>query len=250
MNNILSSVIGIAEDSGQALLNIQKQVREIKKPMKDFLTDADIRSHDIICAKLGQITPEIPIYSEEGEDKEIKSRMWVIDPLDGTINFFHQDVFWGVTIALVEDGTVKTAVINLPALKWLIGVIRKDEIIAKGITFGVRKDSKLSEAQVWTDWAKINEELTIRAFLNLAKTTRRTQIRMCSSAAYLAVAAGHIAGFVHPHAPIEDMAAGALIVEMAGGKSTDISGNSWNTHSDSLVASNGILHDEILAVIK
>jgi myo-inositol-1(or 4)-monophosphatase len=265
MNRLLANVIDIVQKAGNVLLQNQKKVIRIRETKKDFLTGEDIASNGIILPGLYDIDPEIPVYSEEKKSGVVKTlrniriipkilkrgKFWVVDSLDGTINFFHQDVFWGVTVALVEDGLVQLAVINLPALKWLVGVVRSGEIIVKGdIDFGVRKDEELSQAQVWTDWTKEKDELTIQTFNKLAKVTLRPQVRLCSSAAYLAVATGHIAGFVDPFAPIDDMAAGSLIVEMAGGKVTDLQGKPWNIFLESIVASNGILHNQILKGIK
>jgi len=76
------------------------------------------------------------------------------------------------------------------------------------------------------------------------------QIRLCSTASLMAVATGKICAYVHPHPAPEDFAAGALIVEKAGGKVTDLQGKPWDIFSKSIVASNGILHEEILNGIK
>lgn len=252
----LDLVVKIAEKTGRSLLRIQPEVVEIEKEGKDFLTTADLKADSIICKGLKRIAPDIPIYSEEGEERleNIQEPRFIEDPLDGTINFYHQDVFWGISIALVENQEIQLGVIYLPALKQLIGVTRsagrKGRLIQKGkISFGVRKDNDITKAQIWTDWAK-KPGITVPMFSKIAKHSFRPQVRMSCSAALLWVASGRISGFVHGSIGPEDGAAGSLIVEEAGGRVTDLDGNPWTPFSESIVASNGILHDQILEALK
>ena len=65
----------------------------------------------------------------------------------------------------------------------------------------------------------------------------------------MAVASGKICAYIHPHPAPEDFAAAAFIVEKAGGKVTDLGGNAWDLSSDSIVATNGLLHDQVLKVL-
>lgn len=248
MVGLLRKTVEVAEEAGKLLLGIQKGVREIKKPRKDFLTDADLKSHSLITARLRDLTPQVPIYSEENEEelKIGKEAIWVVDPLDGTINFFHQDFLWGVSIALVENQRTKLGVVCLPALNQTVGVGDKDEIVVRGnISLGVRKENNLSEAQIWTDWGK-KSKVVLSLLPRLAEISLYPQIRLCATVSLMAVASGKISAYIHPHPAPEDFAAGALIVERAGGKVTDLQGSSWNLFSESIVASNSTLHDKLL----
>jgi len=110
---------------------------------------------------------------------------------------------------------------------------------------GVRKESQLSEARIWTDWGKESKE-ALSLFPRMAEISMKPQIRLCSTASLMAVASGKISAYIHPHPAPEDFVAGAFIVEKAGGKVTDLKNKPWSISSDSIVASNGILHDEIL----
>ncbi|MFH1401480.1 MAG: inositol monophosphatase [Parcubacteria group bacterium] len=250
-NISLSSIIEIAEKAGEVLLKLQKDVRKLEKDRKDFLTDADLKSNNIITSMLKSLNPEIPIYSEEnGETLIGNGKIWVVDPLDGTVNFFHQDYLWGVSIALVENGKTVLGVVYLPALSQMFGTVKGGEIILKGnMLFGVRKEDKLSEAQIWTDWGKDSDE-ALSLLPELKKISLYPQMRLCATASLMAVTAGKICAYIHPHPAPEDFAAGALIVEQAGGKVTDLQGKPWNVFSTSIVASNKMLHKEILNGIK
>jgi len=255
INKLLPEIVEIAQEAGIMLKKIQKGVKEVKKENHaDFLTTADLKSNTIIAKKLLKLAPEIPVYSEEAKIKINQNQLtWIIDPLDGTRNFFHQDVNWGVTIALVRGGNVELGTIFLPALNWLAGATREDEVIVKGeYTFGVSKETELSsDTQLRSEWTKYSRELPANIFLKLALSKAGlTQIRGCASAGYMAVSFGQIDGYIMPEAPIEDMAAGALIVKRAGGKITDRNGNAWTASSNSILASNGFLHEQILEIIK
>lgn len=253
---LLPQVIKIIQKAGQALLETQPKVEKIEKKGKDFLTSADLKSDSLIFQELRALTPEIPIYSEENEEKvkkEImwKEIMWIVDPLDGTINYFHQDNFWGVSIALVENQKTQLGVVYLPVLNQLVGVTREGKIIRKGniSSWGVRTDTRLSKGQIWTDWAKESIESTLSVFSKLAKSGLSPQIRLCCSASLLMVASGRISAYIHPQPGPEDIAAGCLIVERAGGYVTDLTGKAWTPFSTSILASNSLLHDQIFEVL-
>jgi len=236
----------------QALSHHQPQAREIGKEEKDFLTDLDLKSHLILSKGLRKIASEIPVYSEEGEGRieKTKGKSWIIDPLDGTVNFFHQDVFWGLSVALVEDQRTQLGVIYLPALKQLAGVTREGKVFTKGnIVLEVRKGKDISKAQIWLDWGK-ESEAVLSILPKIKRISLYPQIRLCCTASLLAVAGGKISAYIHPHPAPEDIAAGCLIVEKAGGRVTDLDGNPWTPFSDSIVASNGLLHNQILEALK
>lgn len=250
---LLLPIIKIIKKAGQVLLEIQQEAKEIKKERKDFLTEADLRSHSLISERLQELTPEIPIYSEEGEVSidGTKKAIWVVDPLDGTFNFFHQDVFWGISIAFVENQQTQLGVIYLPALNQLAGATKESDIITegRGIALKVRTDTDLSRAQIWLDWGKASKAV-LSILPKIAAVSLYPQIRLCATASLMAVATGKITAYILPQPAPEDFAAGALIVERAGGRVTDLLGNPWMLLSDSIVASNGVLHNRILKEIK
>jgi len=250
--DLLPKVIKIVKKAGVVLLEYQKKVKEIKKERKDFLTDADLKSNNIILAELKKLTPEIPIYSEEGKEKlqKIDKPIWVVDPLDGTVNFFYQDFSWGVSVALVKNRKTQLGVVYLPALNQLVGVTEKGKIITKGnVVLKVRKDNKLSEAQIWTDWGKGSRAAPL-LLSKFREVSLYPQLRLCCTSSLLAVASGKITAYIYPSPGPEDIAAAGLILEKAGGKVTDFQGNPWTPLSKSIIASNGTMHSQILEEIK
>lgn len=257
LDNLLSGAIGISRWAGAVLLDVQPKVKEIRKGGKDFLTTADLKADSVIYGELKKLTPEIPIYSEERNPISLSSgEVWVVDPLDGTVNYSHQDVFWGVSIALVKDGQTQLGVVYLPALGCLLAATRLDR--SKGGTiYHTKMDIKVSSqdclarAQLWTDHGKTDDKIVSEMFSRLKAVSLYPQVRVSCSAALLYVASGRVDGFIHPPSPgPEDIAAGCLIVEKAGGKVTDLEGNPWTPLSGSILASNGLLHEPILQAIR
>ena len=251
IQKLLPKVRMLVETAGRVLLEQQSRVRKLKTD-KDFLTTADLISDKYIARKLQELNLDIPIYSEEKEIdmRNIEGLVWVVDPLDGTVNYFHRDNFWGVSIALVENQQTQIGVVYLPALDQLTGVTINGDAILKGITFSVNSETDLAKAQIWTDWTKKGPDVTLSTLEKLAQISLYPQIRLCCTGSLMAVASGKISGYIHPGPKPEDIAAGCLIVEKAGGKVTDFQGKTWTPFSKSIIASNGsIIHNQLLEAI-
>jgi len=247
---LLPKVVKIAKSAGVFLLERQSQVKVIDQDYKDIVTDADLASDSFIRERLQEITPNIPIASEEDEGGvgRFEGRKWVVDPLDGTFNFSTKDLLWGVSIALVENKQSQLGVVSLPCLNETIGVIRQGEVIAN--TFlRVRSDRDLSKAPVWVDWRKGDNEVTFFLLRKIEEKALYPGMKLCVTGSLMAVATGKIAAYFHPGPGPEDIAAGCLIVEKAGGKVTDFAGQPWTPFSNSILASNGILHEQLLELI-
>lgn len=244
---ILSKVIKIADSAGNKMLDLQDDVRRIEKEKKDFLTSADLISHNYILSHLEKIYPGMPVYSEESEEK-LMDTCWVIDPADGTINYFNKDKYWGISIALVENRETRLGVVVLPAMGISIGVEGSRKIV-KNTRLFLNQTDKMSEANIWTDWSKQVRDIPL-ILSKLQSASMYPQIRLCSTASLLAVATGITPAYIHPGPAPEDFAAGAYIVEAAGGKVTDMSGDPWNINSQSIIASNNRFHSQIVELFK
>lgn len=248
--NLQFEVSTIATRAGNVLLELQPRAREQQLFGKDFVTDADSSSHKLICSWLSRLTPNIRIYSEEGDEEFVQTNdpQWIVDPLDGSVNYFHQDFAWGVSIALSVEGKTKLAAVNLPALRQLVvgGPVNGTSTAM----LEVRKDTDLARAQIWTDWPKANQNKTLKIFGKLSNASLYPQLRLCTTYSLLMVAFGKIAGYIHPGPKPEDFSAAALFVERAGGIVTDLKGQPWTPWSNSIVAScTRKLHEKLLDIL-
>jgi len=122
-SQLIDELIAISKEAGEAILKVYNsdfdyQIKDDLSP----LTEADKISHHIICKKLTEITPDIPIISEEGSSIsfDIRSswkKYWLIDPLDGTKEFLKKNGEFTVNIALIENNTPILGVIYVPVTK-------------------------------------------------------------------------------------------------------------------------------------
>lgn len=245
--------------AGCVLVKMQAKSQRLTSP-KDFLLDADLKSETIILRILASSYPKIPALSEE---KGGKKGGWVIDPLDGSINFFLMDDHWGVSIALTENGKTVAAVIYLPARRELFSATRitptRCRILGNSKKSVARqrvsREEILSRSQCWIGWGKEehggdDHKKVCEIIRRLDSHTLYPQIRNSATADMMRVAQGKIAGYVFPKPEPFDIAAAGLIVEQAGGKVTDMEGNPWTPFSPSLIASNGHLHADLLRILK
>lgn len=229
--------------------------KTLEKPRKDFLTDADIASEEVIIEHLQKHYPQIGVFSEEqGGKHDTDKPLWIIDPIDGSANyFFGDDRYWNISIALVEKRKTVFGLVYSPARRTYWKTFHQFAIsshtggIWKGISVSHR--SNLAECQVWTDWIKGDDKKVLRILGALKKHTLYPQIRLCATACLIDVAAGRIDGYVHPQPEPFDIAAGCLIVEKAGGTVTDLQGNPWSPFSKSIVATNGKIHNQVLEIV-
>ena len=123
ITEILKPTLELAKQAGQAILEIYKQaeVETTYKDDKSPLTAADLASHNVLVAGLSQLTPEIPILSEESktiaiEERQSWERFWLLDPLDGTKEFIKRNGEFTVNIALIEAGVPIFGVVHAPVL--------------------------------------------------------------------------------------------------------------------------------------
>jgi len=123
LSSLSLNLVSIAEQAGQAILNIYQQddFQEQIKSDNSPLTAADLASHNLIVEQLQQLTPEIPILSEESanipwEERKTWNKYWLIDPLDGTKEFIKRNGEFTVNIALIENHQPILGVVHAPIL--------------------------------------------------------------------------------------------------------------------------------------
>lgn len=252
----------LALKTGEALL-LRQGCAQTLPTSKDFLSDADLLAEKLILEELGGTFPGIPFLSEEkGGDKITEGYLWVIDPIDGTYNYFRQNDHWGVSIALVKDGETVAGVICTPGSGWIYFSEKGRGAYRQELTYGlggpelirVSKEASMKEAQFWVGWGKEehggnDHERVYDVIRRLDRVSLYPQIRNSAVGDAMAVACGQSSGFVFPKPEVVDIAAAGLIVEEAGGTVTDLKGQPWSPFSPSFVASNGNFHTELLKVL-
>ncbi|NJN84258.1 MAG: inositol monophosphatase [Caldilineaceae bacterium] len=226
----------------------------------DLVTEADVASETLIRAALSQSHPEIGFWGEESDQAPETEFFWVVDPIDGTVNYANQLPFFSITIALNQYETTRLGVtVELPSRRIFWAKLGDGAFVrtvdSVDTRLCVNDSSRLRTSVFSTGFPYHRADSTDNNSAEFAYFMPRCQGIRClgSSALDLAhVAEGHLAGYWEAWVKAWDAAAGSLFVREAGGCVTDYSGKPWNVYSHSLVSSNGqeALHTAMLEGIR
>lgn len=243
-----------AKEAGAILREGMDQARIIEyKGVKNIVTDMDRRSEEAIAALVQRELPGHSLVSEEGTRLQGDSGYrWFVDPLDGTTNYAHGYPCFSVSIGVERDGEVIYGVVYDPTLEELFTAEREGGAFLNGKQLRVSAISRLSDALLATGFPPdvgTAEENNLDHFANFMK--RAQAVRRPGSAALdlCYVAAGRFDGFWELRLSPWDVAAGSLMVMEAGGRVTDLQGQPLRLSKPQVVASNGLLHEEMLRIL-
>lgn len=249
---LTSNVIELSKEvTGFLLKEVGKvNAKDIQtKGIHDFVTYVDQTAEQKIAARLGKLLPAAGMLLEEKSiDKHGDRYRWVVDPLDGTTNFIHRLPVFSVSIALLDGDRPILGVVHEANLDECFSAWQDAPALLNGSEISVSPISSLDKALLATgfpyyDYGKLDAYLEIfKYFMQHTSGLRR----LGSAAADLAyVACGRFEGFyeygLHPW----DVAAGAFIVQQAGGKVTDFHGDNNFIFGGEMLASNKTLHSPL-----
>jgi myo-inositol-1(or 4)-monophosphatase len=249
----LDVAIETAREAGKIILEGHARPKNISyKGDVDLVTQTDRRSEELIVSRLEKAFPAHAIVAEEGSGQETASRFrWHVDPLDGTTNFAHGYPCFSVSIALAEADTLLAGVVYNPVSNELFAASRGAGATLNGNPMHVSKIEKLGTSLVATGFPthKRSKNPNIHYYWDF--TLRSHGVRRDGSAALdlASVAAGRFEGFWEFGLNSWDTAAGVLLVEEAGGRITDFEGKPYRPGGPNILASNALVHDEMLRVI-
>ena len=267
--------LAVCEIARQAGAYIREERRKFsldsveRKHAHDYVSYVDKGSERLIVNALRELLPEAGFITEEGTAREVRSDevkserlLWVVDPLDGTTNFIHQYAPYAVSIALLQGKTVLIGVVYEICADecfyawqgggaWLCGT-RSEECGVRSERLHV-SSQKMQDALLCLQfpynsdaYKPVMKRLIDRLYGHVGS------IRACGSAAMALcqVAAGRLDGYAEQYIGQWDYMAGSLIVMEAGGTVTDYSGSPDFTQGNSVVATNGVIQQDFLTVIK
>ena len=248
----LKAAISVAKDAGLILKKyFQKNYKVIRKSQKEMVAEVDMLSQKLIVDRLSRGFPEYNIISEEIRNVEsVKGLTWVIDPVDGTHNYIAGLPFSGVSIGLADENGFYIGVIYFPFEKKLFHAVKGCGAFVNGELLSVSNNSRLDKSIVNYD----NQfHLTNDSFDNfkiLVDTAFTVRIFGVASFDFCLISSGIIDARVWNSTKIVDIVAGTVIVTEAGGKVTDFRGEVISLNVEDVVASNGLVHDQILGILK
>ena len=254
----MKEYLRVAEEAARRAGELQLQrlggdFRVSHKGVIDLVTEVDRESESLIVDILRSAFPESDIIAEENDYGERKSDIaWIIDPLDGTTNFAHRLPWFCVSIALEVEGEIAAAALYHPCMNEMFTATIGNGAFLNGVRLSVSRNAALRSCILASGfpydrtWDNENNLSLYSTFTMATQGVRR----FGAAALDLAyVAAGRMDGFWECKLKPWDVAAGKLLVEEAGGRVTNYSGDRYSVYDHRIVASNGVLHGEMLDII-
>lgn len=255
MPTSLDILADLARRAGEIQLARFRDVHRVEhKGTIDLVTEVDRECEALIVAELQRRFPGDDILAEEGSgERKGAGRRWIVDPLDGTVNYAHGFPFFCVSIALEEAGVLQAGAIYDPNRDELFLAECDRGATLNGRPIHVSKAAMLCESLLATGFAyNVHEEERFDNLDHFGRFVKRAQaVRRPGSAAIdLAwVACGRIDGFWELFLKPWDMAAGVLLVREAGGEVTAFDGSAFPLYGTEILASNGLIHEEMQQVL-
>ena len=219
------------------------------KPDLSPVTEADRAVEQVLRKRIGEERPRHSVVGEEFGADEPGTARWILDPIDGTKNYVRGLPVWASLIALEREGRVEVGVVSAPALHRRWWAARGQGSFVNGRRIHVSAIADLGDAVLsyasLTSWEQhdMGEE-----FLTLARACWRTR-GFGDFWSHMLVAEGAADVAVEPEVEVWDLAAPQVIVEEAGGRFTNLDGIPTPA-GGSVVSSNGLLHDRVLATLR
>ena len=227
---------------------------EFKGSPTNLVTEMDARAEALIIDRLLAAFPDDAVLAEErGAQAGRSGRRWIIDPVDGTTNYAHGLPLYCVSIALEVAGRVELGVAYDPSHGELFVAERGAGAFCNDARLSVSSAATLERSLLATGFpydVRSNPDNNVKEYAAFSMRAQGVR-RLGSAVLYLAwVAAGRFDGYWELRLGAWDVAAAGLMVEEAGGRLTSLSGGPLDLERPTVVASNGRIHDEMLAVLR
>jgi len=220
---------------------------------KNLVTEVDKESERLIVEHLLSRFPDHDIVAEESEyPQKGSSFRWVIDPVDGTTNYAHGYPWFCASIGLVREGELVTGVIYNPVYDELFTATKGGGAFLNGTRLSVSRSTPLKNSLLGTGFpydCATDPANNFASFIAFQKSARGIRRAGAAALDLAYVAAGRLDGFWELKLKAWDVAAGVLLVREAGGTVTTFDGSAYDIFNDRIVASNGLIHDEMVAML-
>jgi myo-inositol-1(or 4)-monophosphatase len=217
----------------------------------DLVTAADRASEKLIVERLRSSFPSHSIVAEEGGGHEGSSEFrWYVDPLDGTTNFAHNFPVYNVTLALERDGELIAGVIADPTRNEIFTAELGSGAFLNDKRIHVSKVNRIEDALIATGFPsrRRHQNINIHFFYQLSMLSHGVRRPGAAALDLAYIACGRLDMFwefnLHPW----DIAAGVLLIREAGGVCTDMRGKSLDLRDPHILADNGLVHEETVAL--
>jgi len=255
---MLNFAIQTAREAGRVLAErFGRKIEISNKSEIDLVTESDLASERLIIDRIKTYYPRHAILAEESGASEPVDRerpsdwRWIIDPLDGTTNYAHGYPCFCVSIGLECQGRIELGVVYDPLRDEMFSAERGQGASLNGRRISVSPTPTLASALLCTGFPYDVRERSefARHFANFIMAAQGVRRDGAAALDLAYVAAGRFDGFWEEGLKPWDVAAGALIIEEAGGRVSDYNNQPLNIFTPPMLASNGLIHEEMMRVL-
>ena len=256
LEDITKIAVEAAQLGGSILTDFAKKGFEIQKKSEiNLVTEADLASEKAVVGVISKAFPSHQILAEEKglHTTHESPYKWIIDPLDGTTNFAHGFPLYNVSIGVEYEGTVLVGVVLDPTRNELFVAKKEQGSTLNNTPIHVSTSQKLSNALLVTGFAydvQTVADNNLKEFCAFSLRTRGMRRTGTAAIDLCYIACGRFDGFWELKLNPWDTAAGKLIVEEAGGKITNYKSEPYSIYGQDIIASNGLIHEEMVGVLK
>lgn len=213
--------------------------------------DEDVEANTLYENFLKSKTPEVALYTEEGERNLERDLVWVIDPIEGTSNYRAGNPFWATQIALLYKKEPVIGIVNAPVLKQNFYAIKGGGAFLNKDRISVSPLKELNKAVIDIVRGTKNEDKdwVVKTLNGLIKKVRTNRMFGACSLDISYCAAGITDALIIKGVNLYDLAPGSVIAKEAGAEVLDIAGNNWTISNDSFLTGNKILTGDILKIV-
>ena len=256
----MTSVVKVAVEAALAAGKIQAEhadkiqnISEKSGLRGDVVTEVDLLCEKEIIDHIQKIFPDDAILAEEsGETPGDLSKKWIIDPLDGSLNYSHGYPCYCASIGVEHNDELVVGVIYNPNLDELFVAERGQGATLNGKTFKVSTTKALEKSLLVTGFTpKVlgSEDDNLKHFCNFMKSCQAVRRPGSAAMDLCYTAMGRFDGFWEARLNPWDMAAGVLIVREAGGRVTTFDGEPFNIYGSHILATNGKIHQQMVDIL-
>ena len=253
----LNVIIKACEKASKSLIRDFGEIEKLQVSVKgpaDFVSSADKKVEETLISELQRSRPDYSILSEEiGEIKKNSSYRWIIDPIDGTLNFLHGIPHFAISVALEREDEIICGVIFDP-IKDEIFLAEKDQgSYLNNHRLRVSKRKKFEDCLILTggpSYKDLNKNISFDNYIKISKLANSPIRKMGSASLDMAyIAAGRADGFFQKGLSYWDIAAGIILVKEAGGIISDFDGNSNFIDDKNIIASNTNINTDLIDLL-
>ena len=277
LHDLLRTARAAVQAASELLAGARPGEIRSKGTARDLVTEWDLRAEETVRRVLLERERGIPILGEEGGlghpaseasagaerpqwTPDRSGLRWIVDPIDGTVNFAHGLPIWSVALGLEDGADLLVGVVAAPALGWWFEAVRgggaRGALDGSGVRGGelaplrVSAISRLDQAMLATGFPydmATNPDNNLAEWDHLYRRAGTCRRLGCASLDLCMVGCGWFDGYWERQLSAWDLAAGALVVREAGGTVTDTRGGTFDPHTGEVVATNGAIHEELIA---